>query len=203
MNLTVIKGLLKATQVNLDEAESGQEALALTNKNVYDVIFLDHRMPGMDGVETLAAIRAQSDGKNRQTPVICLTANAVSGAREWYLDRGFNDYLTKPVTGHDLEEMLVKYLPHGKVSLTGACTFNFESEDSLPEWLLSSSESGHVLDTKTGLKYCGSAADYLEALRLFQKSADQKADEIEQFFKEKDWKNFTTNPKRKPSPRFI
>lgn len=192
MNLTVIKGLLKATQLNLDEAESGQEALALTNKNVYDVIFLDHRMPGMDGVETLAAIRAQSDGKNRQTPVICLTANAVSGAREWYLDRDFNDYLTKPVTGHDLEEMLVKYLPHGKVSLTGACTFNFESEDSLPEWLLSSSELGHVLDTKTGLKYCGSAADYLEALRLFQKSADQKADEIEQFFKEKDWKNFTT-----------
>ena len=109
MNLTVMKGLLKATKVKVDEAESGMECLALTEKKKYDVIFLDHRMPGMDGVETLVSLRMQLQGKNSETPVICLTANAVSGAREWYLERGFNDYLTKPVQGEQLEAMLIKY----------------------------------------------------------------------------------------------
>ncbi len=103
MNLTVMRGLLKETKIHLDEAESGQECLALTEKTKYDVILLDHRMPGMDGVETLAALRAQADGKNGETPVICLTANAISGAREWYLEQGFNDYLTKPVSSKQLE----------------------------------------------------------------------------------------------------
>lgn len=192
MNLTVMKGLLKTTKVKLDEAESGAECLALTERKKYDVIFLDHRMPGMDGVETLVSLRMQMHGKNSETPVICLTANAVSGAREWYLERGFNDYLTKPVDGQQLEAMLIKYLPPERVVLTGACAFKGESEGGLPAWLLSSKALESVLDVKTGLTYCGSAEDYLAVLRVFQESAAQNADEIERLFKAKDWKNYTT-----------
>ena len=198
MNLTVMKGLLKATKVRLDTAESGQDALALTEGKRYDVIFLDHRMPGMDGVETLAAIRAQTDGQNLGTPVVCLTANAVSGAREWYIERGFHDYLTKPVQGDQLESMLLKYLPPELVQLTetDAPEAGEGKEDegatALPAWLLESDAIGSLLDVKTGLQHCGSEEDYLAALRVFQESAAEAADEIWGYFEAKDWQNYTT-----------
>lgn len=192
MNLTVMRGLLKATKVQLDEAESGQEALALTEKKKYDVIFLDHRMPGMDGVETLVSLRMQLHGKNSETPVVCLTANAVSGAREWYLERGFNDYLTKPVRGEQLEAMLLKYLPPERVTTSDAGASRDESDGALPAWLLSSEAMGNVLDVEAGLQFCGSAEDYLAVLRVFQESAAEKADEIQRLFEAKDWKNYTT-----------
>ena len=192
MNLTVMRGLLKATKVQLDEAESGQEALALTEKKKYDVIFLDHRMPGMDGVETLVSLRMQLHGKNSDTPVVCLTANAVSGAREWYLERGFNDYLTKPVRGEQLEAMLLKYLPPERVTTSDAGASQSESDGALPAWLLSSEALGNVLDVKAGLQFCGSAEDYLAVLRVFQESAAENADEIQRLFEAKDWKNYTT-----------
>lgn len=192
MNLTVMRGLLKATKVQIDEAESGQEALALTMKKEYDVIFLDHRMPGMDGVETLAALRAQSGGKNERTPVICLTANAISGAREWYLAQGFNDYLTKPIIGEQLEAMLVKYLPPERVTLTGDHASKDGIDGALPEWMYQSNALDCILDVKTGLQYCGSADDYLAVLRVFRESAAKNAGEIEKYLEAKDWKNFTT-----------
>lgn len=192
MNLTVMRGLLKATKVQLDEAESGQEALALTEKKKYDVIFLDHRMPGMDGVETLVSLRMQLHGKNSETPVVCLTANAVSGAREWYLERGFNDYLTKPVRGEQLEAMLLKYLPPERVTTSDAGASRDENDGALPAWLLSSEAMGNVLDVEAGLQFCGSAEDYLAVLRVFQESAAEKADEIQRLFEAKDWKNYTT-----------
>ncbi len=190
MNLTVMRGLLKETQMHLDEAGSGQECLALTEKTKYDVILLDHRMPGMDGVETLAALRAQEGGKNRTTPVVCLTANAISGAREWYLEQGFNDYLTKPVNGKQLEAMLLKYLPPELVSMTCAHPHQDEDEggEELPAWL---SEIPH-LDTAMGLQNCGSAKDYLSALQIFRESVAENAAAIEGFFEAKDWQNYTT-----------
>ncbi|MBQ9378089.1 MAG: response regulator [Schwartzia sp.] len=191
MNLSVMRGLLKATKVRLDEAESGAECLALTEKTRYDVIFLDHRMPGMDGVETLAALRAQKGGPNEKTPVICLTANAVSGAREWYLARGFNDYLTKPVEGRQLEAMLVKYLPP---ALVRAAQEDAPREETaaqpIPDWLRDVPEG--LLDLKTGLRYCGSEEDLLMTLRFFRETANRNADEIQGYFDAKDWENYTT-----------
>ena len=195
MNITVMKGLLKATKVQIDEAGSGPDALVLTEKKKYDVIFLDHRMPNMDGVETLAAMRAQTEGKNGETPVICLTANAISGAREWYLERGFNDYLTKPVQGDQLEAALVKYLPPNLVTLAGADISENDEEkggSALPAGLFSSEEAGKLFDTSVGIQYCGSEEDYREVLQMFQESADEKIDEIQGYFEAKDWKNYTT-----------
>ena len=194
MNITVMKGLLKATKVQIDEAGSGMDALALAAEKKYDVIFLDHRMPDMDGVETLSAMRTQTDGKNGGTPVVCLTANAISGAREWYLEQGFTDYLTKPVQGEQLEAALIKYLPPELVTLSGADASQNEPrrEDALPEWLLSSEEIGKLFNVRMGTQYCGSEEDYLEALRMFRESADENAGEIRKYLEEKDWENYTT-----------
>ncbi|MBQ7268077.1 MAG: response regulator, partial [Synergistaceae bacterium] len=115
MNLTVIEGLLSKTELQLDTASGGREALALTREKVYDLILMDQRMPIMDGTQTMKAIREQPEGMNRQTPIICLTADAVSGARNKYLAEGFTDYLSKPVEGPSLEAALIKYLPSEKI----------------------------------------------------------------------------------------
>ena len=119
MNLDVMKNLLKKTLISIDAVESGQEALECVRKNSYDVIFLDHRMPHMDGVECFRRMQELEDNKSKDAPVISLTANAISGAREEYLKLGFADYLTKPIDSGKLEEMLLRYLPEEKV-LTGA-----------------------------------------------------------------------------------
>ena len=115
MNLTVFKSLLKRTGVQIDTAASGDDGLALARGKKYDIIFLDHMMPEKDGVETLQELRAEADNPNLQTPTICLTANAISGAREQYLAAGFDDYRTKPIDSGKLEEMLVRYLPEEKL----------------------------------------------------------------------------------------
>ena len=109
INLTVIESLLKQTQIRIDTALSGRAALDLAAVNDYDVLFIDHMMSGMDGIETLKRIRELD--KNHDTPAVALTANAVSGARQKYIDAGFNDYLSKPVEGARLERMLIRLLP--------------------------------------------------------------------------------------------
>lgn len=108
-NLKVAVGLLKPTQLQVTTATSGDEAIALIKENEYDLIFMDHMMPEKDGIETLHEIQAIF-GNDFRTPVIVLTANAISGMREMYLKEGFNDYLTKPISTKALEEMLVTYI---------------------------------------------------------------------------------------------
>ena len=113
MNLTVFKGLLKKTMVGIDTASSGAEALRLAALNAYDIYFIDHMMPDMDGIETLKRLRAMEDREN--AVCVALTANAVSGARETYIEAGFNDYLSKPVDGERLEKMMAGMLPEEKL----------------------------------------------------------------------------------------
>ena len=117
MNLVVATEFLKDTKVNIDTAEGGKEAVALALQNKYDVILMDQRMPEMDGEETLKVIKSHEEGPNIGTPVICLTADAVVGARERYLSKGFDDYLTKPIDSTSLEKMLKKYIPSEKIEL--------------------------------------------------------------------------------------
>lgn len=111
MNLIVVKGLLKATKIQIDTAKNGANCLELVQKNRYDIIFLDHLMPEMDGIETLQNMKMLEENPNRNTPVIMLTANAIVGAKEEYMEAGFTDYLTKPVQETLLHEMIMKYLP--------------------------------------------------------------------------------------------
>ena len=112
-NLTVIRGLLKRTRVTVDTAESGAQTLEMAQKQHYDVILLDHMMPQMDGIETLHELRKLPG--LAEVPCVALTANAVSGAREFYLAEGFSDYLSKPIDGEKLEKLLMAYLPPEKV----------------------------------------------------------------------------------------
>ena len=120
MNLNVVRLLLKNTQAQIDLASSGDECLKYTLMKRYDIILMDHMMPIMDGIETLHKVREQADGLNNDTPVVALTANAVVGAQEMYLEEGFVSYLSKPVKSTDLEECLLKILPEDKIERDGA-----------------------------------------------------------------------------------
>ena len=189
MNLTVVKGLLKQTKIQIDTCESGQDCLKLSAKKVYDIIFLDHRMPGMDGIETLRELQLMTPNPNRETPVISLTANAISGAREQYISAGFKDYLTKPIDSLQLENMLMKYLPKDKIKISNdKPTEETKEEIKLPEWLT----RVKGLNINEGIEHCGGIEAYLEALTVFANSISSGSEEIEQYFKNEDWKNYTT-----------
>ena len=110
MNLLVAKKLLGRTKVQVTTCQSGEECLALMQKEQFDVILLDHMMPELDGVETLERSRSLEGSRCRDTPVIALTANAIQGAREEYIRLGFRDYLSKPIEPKLMEEMLRKYI---------------------------------------------------------------------------------------------
>ena len=111
MNLTVFQSLLKRTRMNIVTADSGRKCLELVKKEHFHIIFMDHMMPEMDGIETLHEIQKLTDFPNSDTPVIILTANALSGARESYLSEGFADFLTKPIDGDLLERTVACFLP--------------------------------------------------------------------------------------------
>lgn len=185
VNLTVFVNLLKRTGLRIDTAESGDEGISLFLKEKYDVIFLDHMMPDKDGIETLTEMKGITDTPNTGIPVICLTANAISGMREKYANAGFDDYLTKPIDAEQLEMMLLQYLPKDKVSI--ASDNDDISDDKLPDFLYDIKE----LDIDSGLNYCGDCEDYLMALQMYLNSAEEKAKEIEEYWAAGDIKNTT------------
>ncbi|MCI8373103.1 MAG: response regulator [Lachnospiraceae bacterium] len=115
MNRRVFRNLLKATKVQVDEAGGGLECLSMAKAKRYDLIFLDHMMPDLDGIETLHRLQADRDSLCCTVPVIALTANAVSGAREMYLSEGFHSFLSKPIQPEKLERLLLEYLPEEKL----------------------------------------------------------------------------------------
>ena len=191
MNLTVVKGLLKQTKVQIETADSGYECLNLVTKNHYDIIFLDHRMPGIDGIETLQRMKQLPNNLNQETPVISLTANAISGARKQYIDAGFQDYLTKPIDSTKLEQMMIEYLPASKVQkvLPVDDFVGVElDEETLPDWL----KNIEGLNVESGIDHCGGVDAYLDALTVFAQSVTSGAKEIANFYKAEDWTNYTT-----------
>ncbi len=221
MNLMVFKSLLKRTGVKIDMAGSGDEALSLAYDKKYDVIFLDHMMPEKDGIETLHEMRAQKAGPNLHTTAICLTANAISGAREEYIAAGFDDYLTKPIDSVKLEEMLQNYLPEEKLEYaeeedaegsgagrpdgagapggvvgtggSGSAAAEAAEAEAEPEVPeeLAALKGQDWIDLGIGLKNSGTVDAYLPLLEIFYGSLEEKAQEIEQFYEAKDLKNYT------------
>ena len=110
VNLVVAKGMLNDTLAHVDTAESGDDCLKLIESSHYDIIFLDHKMPGLDGVETLRRAK-EIDGPSRLSTYIALTANSGTGLREEYIALGFNDYLPKPMKADALKKILARFLP--------------------------------------------------------------------------------------------
>ena len=191
MNLQVFINLLKKTEVKIDTAATGEEALSLAFEKEYDVIFLDHMMPDKDGIETLHEMRARKDAPNLETPAICLTANAISGAREKYLAAGFDNYLTKPIDSVKLEEMLIDYLPEEKIIPAGsdevAKTDEIGDNMRIPDYITGISE----IDTDIGIQNCGGVEEYMKTVEIYAKTVKDHADETEQFWKSGDIKNAT------------
>ena len=186
MNLTVIKSLLKKTLIAIDTASSGKDAVKMAADTRYDLMFIDHMMPDMDGIDTLKAVREA--GMSKDTPAVALTANAVSGARDMYLEAGFTDYLSKPVDGEKLEKLLANMLPDDKIEAAGE---EETQEAEMPDTALECLKGIDEIDEDEGLKNCGSGEGYMSVLSVFRQTAGPKADEIEALWKDGDTENYT------------
>ncbi len=194
MNLNVVVNLLKKTEIQIDTATSGADALALTDEKKYDAILMDQRMPGMNGTETLRQIRARAEGLNRDTPVICLTADAVVGARERYLNDGFADYLSKPVDSQVLEKVILKYLPSGKVRMVKGGEQPIEAAAVKADAV---GTDGYTplraagIDPGIGIGYCqGDEELYRSLLRDYLQCAEERAEGLARRYEERDWKAY-------------
>ncbi len=191
INLDVISGLLRRMRVQVDTALSGQKALSLVGRRSYHLIFLDHCMPGMDGIETLRAIKALAGNQGAAAPCIALTANVSAGARDRYLAEGFVDYLAKPVDYGALESLLAAYLPKDLLKRTdGDDHAGGEAEPGGDDLFMR--EYGNVagINVSAALDFCGDQ-DVLEgAVRDFFDAIDRQADAIERYCLQKDVDNY-------------
>lgn len=185
MNLNVIKGLLKATKVFVTTAESGEECLEKIKYDKYNVVLLDHMMPGMDGLETVAKIRqTQPD-----LPVYALTANATAGGEEFYKSKGFDGYLAKPIDSVALERAIMKHLPEEMMMKPGAEDAT-EDLKEIPEdlkWI----EDVEGISTSDGIKNSGGISSYLFSLGLFADTVDDNSKVIEDAYDNDDIKLYT------------
>ena len=188
MNLKVFSGLLKNHGMQIDTVMSGKECLARIEKEAYHIIFMDHLMPEMDGIETLRRIRELKTNRSKDAVIIILTANAVSGAREMYLQEGFCDYLSKPVVAAKLEKMIKKYLPEELLvksdlgqkevipAVSGAIMKDAQSENCLIDW-------------KRGRESCMENEElYRIVLQSFLESPS--AMELRRYYEESDFENY-------------
>lgn len=189
MNLAVVQQLLKRTKIQITLASSGKECLELTGHEYFDVILLDHMMPELDGMETLATLHQDTNNLCLSTPVIALTANAISGVRKMYLDAGFQDYLSKPITGKILEEMLLSYLPKDKIILKNTDGQSLQHKDSLNK---TAPVTHSQIDIALGLSYCGNKESiYRDILQLFCNMKKDQIAFLDYAIKNEDWERYT------------
>jgi signal transduction histidine kinase/CheY-like chemotaxis protein len=125
-NLKVAQGLLVPYRMQVDICDNGNGAVAMVKENRYDLIFMDHMMPGIDGIEAAAQIRALEEEYFQSVPIIALTANAITGMREMFLSKGFNDYLSKPIEISRLNELMEKWIPSHKRLKPARATLDFK-----------------------------------------------------------------------------
>lgn len=198
INLQVVKNLLKKTCIRVTTCTSGFEALELMCMNRYDVILLDHMMSGMDGIETLKKSKELQENKNKDVPVIALTANTISGAKEMYMREGFTNYMSKPIVGKILEEVLVKYIPAEKINFVEVAIDEQVSEqpgNSKDKTVQAKQENvvgNFLLNPDSGMKYCAGIKEmYLEVLKMFLEQYETKKDDLERYFENANWNDYT------------
>ena len=173
MNLKVAKGLLQPLQMNIDTASSGKQAIAMVQEKRYHIVFMDHMMPVMDGVETTQNIRKLPDEYIQNMPIIALTANAVMGAREIFKEAGMNDFVAKPIELKDICSKIRAWLPKELIrKLTAPAT----APEQIPEQELPEIEG---LDVAEGIKNSGSLELFMNLLGDFYKLIDLKSTKIE------------------------
>lgn len=195
MNITVMKALLKSSKIRVDAAESGYKALEMVKEKKYDIIFLDHRMPDMDGIETLERMKEMPSNLSKDTPVIALTANVITGGGAKYKAAGFTEFLPKPVDGYSLEKLLEDQLPQEKISYVAL------SEKEQPKETFEQVVCDHPMcvklqsipnmNLKEGFELCGGKDVMLKVLKEFTENSERKAREIEGFLEKGDLENYT------------
>ena len=213
VNLNVTSHILSAYGIKPDLAESGRAAIDRINSGYYDLVFMDHMMPGMDGVETTGLIRSQGDAYTSELPIVALTANAVDGAKEMFLSSGFNDFISKPINVSRLEEILAEWLPEHMISYVKQDknkpenTVRDEQIDTLgmlgiiddsiappQENEVPANDYGFSIpdvDIGAGLKLCGDMDAYMSILKTYMETADDSIERIACFARERDYKNYT------------
>ncbi len=184
MNLAVIKGLLKATKMFVTTADSGEECLEKIKYGNFNVVLLDHMMPGMDGIETLERIRET----HPDLPVYALTANSTAG-EEFYKSKGFNGYLAKPIDSVVLEKTILKHLP-SEIVMTNTEEDVVAEPETIPEdmkWIYDVKE----ITVADGIANSGGVSSYVFSLNLFYETIDGNADVIEKAYNEGDIRLYT------------
>lgn len=189
MNRRVAEEIFKGYQMQVQTAESGTMAIDLCKREDFDLVFLDHMMPEMDGIETLKRLRKIHTDSGRGLTVIAFTANAVSGAREMFLKEGFDEFVSKPIEYSEMEHVLRKVLPKSAIIWVDENIENIEKGDKNFE-----KDSRHEvvqINTKSALAYCKNDMNfYQELLHKFVVDADKKKSEIDHYFKREDYDNY-------------
>lgn len=188
VNLLVIANLLKETRIKIDTAGSGRECLDKCSQQKYDLILMDHMMPEMDGVQTFEKLHGDKSSPNFETPVIMLTANALAGMREQYMDVGFADYVSKPVRGAKLKEAIRRNLPESLIK---------PASPEIPAEAVSTEPSGFAdicsavpeLNVNAALQYCCGSAELLNDL-LHDFTENDHFSDLKAAFEEKRWEDY-------------
>ena len=201
MNLSLMKGLLKRTEIKVDTATSGKECLALTKQKKYHIIFMDHMMPELDGVETLKLLKADYLNPNHDTTIIALTANAIAGCREMYLAYGFSDYFSKPVQPDKLEALIAENLPNNLVHMIeNVALEDFEQKTDITTDITQSAVSENnqeisdllEINHELGLSYCLNMESlYKEVLSKFYSQSKDYLPQLDKYVETQDWKNYS------------
>nr|MCR5304565.1 response regulator [Lachnospiraceae bacterium] len=194
-NLLVVTRLLKRTGIQIDTADSGAKTLELVKSKKYDIIYLDHMMPDMDGIETLHAMEKLEDNKNSDTPVVVLTANAVSGSREMYMNEGFTDYMTKPVSYDSLKKSLKKFLPEEKIEKKPLENEGAETREAADkqESFVPALREIEGIDLSEGIKNSGDEETLVDVIKRYDMSIDDDSDRIERELLDRKMKDYTVH----------
>ncbi len=189
MNLKVFVNLVKNTGMQVDEAMSGRECLNLLEKKKYDIVFLDHMMPEMDGIETLKHIKSKRLCED--TPIIMLTANAMTDDRNLYVKEGFDDFFLKPILPEKLDKMIIQYLPEELVHINNMEAMKEKDEEVIDEM---NSEDGidniKIIDMNKAMTYCcGDKTFFRQMLKEFVQMPIKE--QLNEFFEKNDHKNYS------------
>ena len=197
MNLTVAIGILDRYGIEVTTAPSGQDAIALCKEQEFDIVFMDHMMPEMDGIEAMHRIRTEMEKERKMLPIVALTANAVSTAKEMFLNEGFDGFVSKPIELTELERVLKKVLPRAMVTyekaapapIMEATQTTMPTQQTVEDPYDPLSRLG--MEVEKGLHYCQGDADFFRTLlNQFGTDAKGKREEAATFYEKKDWKNY-------------
>lgn len=185
INLKVTQGLLKPYGLTIDIASGAEEAIRLINKTRYDIVYMDHMMPGMDGVEATKVIRQYDDPYYKSLPIIALSANALEGVETMFKEAGMNDFVAKPVEISQLEASLRKWLPPEKITTELVEVTQQKTQNEMFNGF-------KYIDVNVGLSYTNGNADMYTALvKDFAVSVEEKKELINRLAREEDVSRFT------------